>query len=134
MLISRTRVERTPSKAARRRKENPELVRLVVELKKAARAHEAPIWAAVAERLERPRHQVVPVNVGQLARVAAADETVAVPGKLLADGRLDKRLTVGAFGFSAEARGKIQAAGGTAVTLRELIKAHPDGAGVRLLA
>jgi len=57
-----------------------------------------------------------------------------VPGKLLADGRLAKRLTVAAFGFSAEARGKIHAAGGAAVTLRELVKSHPDGSGVRLLA
>jgi len=120
--------------AARRRKDNPELVRVLVELRKAARAHAAPIWAAVAERLERPRHQVVPVNVGQLARTTAADETVAIAGKLLADGRLDKRLTVGAFGFSAEARGKIRAAGGSALSLSELVKAHPDGSGVRLLA
>ena len=118
----------------RRRKGNPELVRLVVELKKAAKAHRAPIWAAVADRLERPRHQLVPVNVGQLERITQPGETVVVPGKLLADGLLAKRLTVGAFGFSAEARGKIQAAGGSAVSLREVVKAHPDGAGVRLLA
>jgi large subunit ribosomal protein L18e len=120
--------------AARRRKGNPELVRLVGELKKAARTHEAPIWAAVADRLERPRHQLVPVNVGQLGRLAEAGETIVVPGKLLADGPLAKRLTVGAFGFSTEARGKIQAAGGTALSLREMVRAHPDGSGVRLLA
>ncbi len=120
--------------AARRRKENPELVRLVVELKKAARAHEAPVWAAVADRLERPRHQSTPVNVGHLERLTAAGDTVVVPGKLLADGRLAKRLTVAAFHFSKQARGKIHAAGGSALSLHELLKAHPDGAGVRLLA
>jgi large subunit ribosomal protein L18e len=120
--------------AARRRKGNPELIRLVGELKKAAKAHEAPIWAAVADRLERPRHQLVPVNVGQLGRLAEAGETIVVPGKLLADGPLAKRLTVGAFGFSTEARGKIQAAGGTAMSLHEMVRAHPDGSGVRLLA
>jgi large subunit ribosomal protein L18e len=120
--------------AGRRRKGNPELVRLVGELRKSARTNSAPIWSAVADRLERPRHQLVPVNVGQLERLTEAGETVAVPGKLLADGRLGKRLTVGAFGFSAEARGKIHAAGGTALSLAQLVKAHPDGAGVRLLA
>jgi large subunit ribosomal protein L18e len=134
MLISRTRVEARSSMVARRRKGNPELLRLLVDLRRAARSHEAPIWAAVAERLERPRHQLVPVNVGQLGRIAEAGETVAVAGKLLADGRLDKRLTVGAAAYSADARGKIQAAGGSALSLRELVKAHPDGAGVRLLA
>ncbi len=120
--------------AERRRKGNPTLARLLVELRKNARAHSAPIWAAVAERLERPRHQLVPMNVGQLERLANAGETVAVAGKLLADGRLAKQLTVGAFAFSTEARGKVRAAGGTAVSLAELLKARPDGSGVRLLA
>ncbi len=119
---------------ARRRKGNPELLRLLAELRHAARQHAAPIWEAVAERLERPRHQTVPVNVGQLDRLARADETIVVPGKLLADGRLAKPLTVAAVAFSAEARTKIHAAGGTALGLRDVIKARPDGAGVRLLA
>ena len=119
--------------AVRRRKGNPELVRLTGELRKTARANDAPIWSAVADRLERARHQTVPVNVGHLERLAAAGETVVVAGKLLADGRLVKRLTVGAFHFSAEARAKVHAAGGTALSLAELLRAHPDGSGVRLL-
>jgi len=115
-------------------KENSELVRLVVELRRAARTHHAPIWSAIADRLERPRHQTVPLNVGHLERLAQPEETVAVPGKVLADGPLSKRLTVGAFAFSAEARAKIHAAGGSAVTLHDLVRTKPDGAGVRLLA
>ena len=115
-------------------KQNAELVRLVVELRRAARAHHAPVWASVADRLERPRHQSVPLNVGRLDRLAEPEETVAVPGKLLADGPLSKRLTVGAFAYSAEARAKIHAAGGSALSLHDLVRAKPDGAGVRLLA
>ncbi len=120
--------------ASRRRKGNPQLVHLLLELRRAARHGEVPIWSAVAERLDRARHGVVPLNVGQLERLAKAGETIAVPGKLLADGPLSKRLTVGAFGYSAEAKAKIHAAGGTALSLTELLKAHPDGTGVRLLA
>lgn len=116
------------------REKNPELHRVVVELRRAAHAHDAPIWGAVADRLERSRHQVTPLNVGQLDRVAGAEETVIVPGKLLADGPLSKPLTVAALAYSAEARSKVHAAGGTALTISELLKAKPDGAGVRLLA
>ena len=116
------------------RKENSELTRLLVELRRAARSHHAPIWASVADRLERPRHQTSPVNLGHLDRLATADETVVVPGKLLADGPLSKRLTVAAFAYSADARSKIHAAGGVALTLHDLMKSKPDGAGVRLLA
>lgn len=115
------------------REKNPELHRVVVELRRAARAHAAPIWSAVADRLERARHQTTPVNVGHLERLAEAEETVVVPGKLLADGPLSKALTVAAYSYSSGARAKVRAAGGTALTLSQLIEAKPDGAGVRLL-
>ena len=115
-------------------KANPVLRHTVHELRRAARAHDAPIWATVADRLERPRHAGKPVNVGHLQRLAAEQEAVVVAGKLLAAGPLTKPLTVGAFSFSVEARSKIRAAGGTALTIAELLKAHPDGAGVRIIA
>lgn len=116
------------------REKNPELHRVVVELRRAARAHDAPIWGAVADRLERSRHGGKPLNVGHLERVAAAEETVVVPGKLLSEGPLSKPLTVAALGYSTEARSKVHAAGGTALSISDLLKAKPDGAGVRLLA
>jgi len=115
-------------------KENSELVRLIVELRRTARSHKAPIWTSVADRLERPRHQALPVNVGHLERLTDAGETVVVPGKLLAEGRLSKKLTVAAFAYSKEARGKIHAAGGVAISVHDLLRTRPDGAGVRLFA
>jgi len=116
------------------RKQNPELARLIGQLRRAARTQHAPIWEAVADRLERPRHQTTPVNLGHLDRLARADETVVVPGKLLAEGPLSKPLTVAAFAYSAEARSKIRAIGGSALSLKDLLKSRPDGAGVRLFA
>jgi large subunit ribosomal protein L18e len=116
------------------REKNPELHRVVVELRRAAHAHDAPIWSSVADRLERTRHQVNPMNVGHLERVAKAEETVVIPGKLLADGPLSKPVTVAALSYSAGARSKVRAAGGTTLTISELLLAKPDGAGVRLLA
>ena len=116
------------------RKENPELARTLIELRKAAKANQAPVWGHLAEELARSRHQRSPVNVGHLERLARADETVVVPGKLLAAGRLSKPLTVAAFHYSAEARSKIHDAGGHALSIPELLKSRPDGAGVRILA
>ncbi len=113
-------------------KEDPELVHTLIALRRAAREHEAPIWAAVARGLARPRHRVVPVNVGHLARLAPEKATVVVPGKVLASGEIGRPLTVAAFHFSAAARQKIHAAGGSVLTIPELLKAHPDGRGVRI--
>ena len=116
------------------RKENAELAHVLVALRKASKTHEAPIWAAVAAKLARPRRKAKPVNVGHLERLAAANQTVVVPGKLLAHGTITKPLTVAAFHYSEDARTKIHAAGGTAISISELLKANADGKGVRLLA
>ncbi|HXW66937.1 MAG TPA: 50S ribosomal protein L18e [Thermoplasmata archaeon] len=115
------------------RQKNPELHRVVVALRRAADAHDAAIWGAVADRLERPRHGARPLNVGHLERIAEAEEWIVVPGKLLADGPLSKPITVGAAAYSGGAREKVHAAGGAALSILELVHARPDGAGVRLL-
>ncbi len=116
------------------RKENPELRHALLELRRASKAHDAPIWGDVARKLARPRHQVDPVNVGHLDRLAAPNDTVVVPGKLLAAGRLSKPLTVAAFNYSTGAREKVHAAGGTTLGLHELLKSKPNGTGVRIIA
>ena len=116
------------------RKENPELVRLLVALRKASKAQDAPVWGDVARRLDRGRHRSAPLNLRQLERLTEAKQTVVVPGKLLADGELTKPLTVAAFHYSDAARAKVHAAGGSALSIEELLKAKPDGSGVRLLA
>lgn len=115
------------------RKQNPELTHAVHELRRAAREHRAPIWDAAADRLERARHQTNPVNVGHLDRLASAKQTVLVPGKLLASGEIHLPVTVAAFGWSEMARSKVHAAGGTILSIHDLLKSRPDGAGVRLL-
>ncbi len=114
-------------------KQNPELTHAVLELRRAARANDAPIWGAVADRLERSRHQSVPVNVGHLDRAAGRSEAIVVPGKLLADGSLARALTVGVFDCSESARAKIHAAGGKVLTIHEMLRWRPDGAGVRIV-
>ncbi|MCI4367033.1 MAG: 50S ribosomal protein L18e [Thermoplasmata archaeon] len=114
------------------RKDNPELAHLLIALRKASKAHGAAIWGDTARRLARGRHQVNPVNVGHLERLAEAQETILVPGKLLAEGRLTKPLTVAALHYSQAARAKIHSAGGTALSIEELLKSKPSGEGVRL--
>jgi len=116
------------------RKENPELAHLLVTLRKASTAHNAPLWREVARHLARGRHKVRPMNVGQLERLAEANQTVIVPGKLLAEGRISKPMTVAALHYSEAARAKLHSAGGTALTIEELLKSRPDASGVRLLA
>jgi kynurenine formamidase len=46
---------------------------------------------------------------------------------------IDKKVTVGAFMFSASAKNKILATGGSALTVDQFVKKFPDGSGVKLV-
>jgi large subunit ribosomal protein L18e len=51
----------------------------------------------------------------------------------LGSGSLSKKLTVAAYDFSESAKKKIAAAGGKHLTIPEMVKKHPDGAGIRIM-
>jgi large subunit ribosomal protein L18e len=55
-----------------------------------------------------------------------------VPGKVLGEGDLTKKVTVVAFSFSDEARTKI-AKSGKAMTITELLKSNPKAQKVKIL-
>ena len=100
-------------------KTNPQLQETITALRRKAHSEEAPIWLRLAEDLAKPTRQRVIVNLSRINRFAQDGETVVVPGKVLAAGELDKKVTVVAWQFSASAREKI-AEKGNAVLLDEL--------------
>ncbi len=102
-------------------------------LRRAAKAHGAPSWAAVADLLERPRRRRVAVNLSKINRYASEGEMVVVPGKVLGSGTLEKRVVVAALAFSGKALEKIKASGGRAVTLQEAVRENPRGSRIRII-
>ena len=112
---------------------NPVLRRASVTLEKAGKKQKAAIWAEASRMLSNPSKTRVEVNVGRLSRVAEDGEAVFVPGKVLGNGVFQRKVTVGAFAFSASARSKIEATGGKALSVEEFLKKHPDGSGVKLV-
>ena len=114
------------------RKTNPALLSLTRDLRKTSWDNQAPIWRDIAIRLEKPTKNRVEVNVSRVDRYAKEGDTVIVPGKLLAAGAISKKVTVAAYGFSESAKSKIKAAGGEALTIRELMERTPKGEKVRI--
>ncbi len=115
------------------RKENPQLVKLIEDLKAKSREHKAPVWRTIAEKLERADRIWSEVNVSKIARFAKEGEMLVIPGKLLGSGSITFAVTVAVFKTSEQARKKIAAAGGRTVTIGELVSANPSGAGVRIM-
>jgi len=112
---------------------NPHLRMTVRFLKKAHRRYNAALWATVAELLSRPRRSRVIVNVGELNRLLNDGDIAVVPGKVLGDGELSKKVTVAAWSFSKTAVDKIKAVGGEAITIPELVRRMPKPGGVKLI-
>ena len=112
---------------------DPNVASLIVELRKASKNNEAPIWRSISKRLQKSRRSRPQVNVSKLNRYTKNDEFVVIAGKVLGSGELDHSVNVAAVTFSEGARNKILAAEGRVLTISELINEKPKGSGVIIL-
>lgn len=110
-----------------RRKTNPELVKTIIEAKKGEK------WLEVAGILSSPRVKKINVNLDKIEKEAKEGEVIVVPGKVLSEGELSKKIKVVAFSFSEKAKEKISKAKGETLTILEEIKKNPDGKGIKIL-
>jgi len=115
-------------------KSNQVLVQLIADLKKRAHENEAPIWKDIANRLSKPNRSFAQVNISSLARHAKKNDVIVVPGKVLGVGSLEYPVTVGALSFSGSAEDKIKKAGGTSLSIKEMVNKYPSGKGVRIIS
>ncbi len=112
---------------------NPELIKLIQFLKKQSKETNAGIWLDIAEDLSRPSRKHVAVNLSKINRYAQKNETIVVPGKILASGVLDHAVTVAAFAASDKAKEKLLAVKGKYLSIAELVKKNPQGSNVRIV-
>jgi len=119
--------------AKKNNKTNPALNTLIHQLKKLASEKDRQIWKDIAIRLEKPSRNWAEVNLNRISRYTAEKETALIPGKVLSDGDLTKKISIAAWSFSEKAADKIKKAGGKTMSIEELIKNNPDGKNIRIL-
>jgi len=113
---------------------NEHTIRLVAELKKKSIEDNVAIWKKVAVELELPTRRRKIVNLSKIDRFASANETILVPGKLLASGNINQKITVVAYSFSKQAKEKVESAGGKAFTINQFIKENPKSTNLRIMS
>jgi len=109
------------------------LRKLLDELEKASKRHNAPVWARVAELLAKPTRERPAVNLSKINRYADEGDMVIVPGKVLGAGVLEKRVTIAAYSFSEAALEKIKASGSRAITLEQALRENPRGSRTKII-
>ena len=112
---------------------DPNTRALINALKKLSTKHETRIWRRVAELVSRPSRKRLAVNVGKISRHSKEGDIVVVPGKVLGSGSIRHKVTVAAMSASATARSLIIEAGGSLISIDELLNQVPKGNGVTII-
>jgi len=112
---------------------NPYTKQLIETLKKKSIELKAPIWRAVAEKLEKPRRKKVEVNLGEIDKHTSSGDTLLVPGVVLGNGSLSKQVKIAALRFSSSAEKKIKENGSEILTIERLLEENPTGKNVKIL-
>jgi len=110
-------------------KDNEQLNKLIGSLK----IEKKGFWKKVVYELAKPRRRRIEVNLTKLDVYGNDGTTILVPGKVLGAGNLTKKITVAAFSFSTSAKKLIEASGGKAITISELLMSNKDGKDVVIL-
>mgnify|MGYP001563260795 CR=1 FL=1 len=90
-------------------------------------------WNQVAAILSGPRSKRLNLNLGEISKISKAGETIAVPGKVLSQGEINKKIKLIAFAFSERAREKILGVKGETESIFNEIKKNPGAKGIRIL-
>ncbi len=112
---------------------NPNLKGLIEELKKLGSEKNIPLWKRIAKDLEKPGRNSRAVNLSSINRNTKDNETIIVPGKVLGDGVLEHKLTIGAFSYSKGALEKISKAEAKAMFIKDFMGMDIKGKRIRII-
>lgn len=106
---------------------------LIENLRKKSFELNAPIWRTISEKLETPTRKRIEVNLSDIERNTEENDVIIVPGVVLASGDLNKKITIAAWKFSAQAKEKINKSKSKTLTIEELVEKYPKGSGVKII-
>jgi large subunit ribosomal protein L18e len=104
---------------------NQVLFDTIRDLRKLSVSSGVGTWKAVAKVLAGSASHRAQTNLSKISKYTNGGEVVIVPGKVLGEGILSKKVTIVAFNASETAISKIEAAGGKFVTIKDYISKNP---------
>jgi len=102
-------------------------------LKKASKENEAPIWAKVADFVQKSRSNQKTVNLNKIDETTEDGNAIVITGKVLGTGNLSHKVSVSSFSISNSAAKKIKESGGEVLKFSEMIEKFPTGKGVKII-
>jgi large subunit ribosomal protein L18e len=109
------------------RKNNLELTNSIL----AAKKHDA--WVEVAGLLSGPRRNRININLDEINSRCKEGENIIIPGKVLSQGQIEKKIKIIAFNFSEKAKEKLLSAKCQLSYIIDEIKLNPSAKGLKIL-
>lgn len=90
-------------------------------------------WLDLARILSGPRRKRKSINLKELEEESKDGDVLVVPGKVLSQGELNKKVKVVALGFSENAKEKLSKSKKEFSYLIDEIKKNPDAKNIKIL-
>ena len=110
-----------------KRKTNSDLIETINSAKKNEK------WMEVASLLSTPRRKRINLNLGKIDESVKEGDIIVIPGKVLSEGEITKKIKIIALGFSEMAKEKLLNAKCEVGLLLNEIKKNPDAKGIKIL-
>ncbi len=121
-MKSKTKIEKQI-----KNKKNPELVETIITAKKNNK------WLKIAELLSAPKRKRISINLSKINEQVKEGEKIIVPGKVLSQGNINKKIKIIALNFSEKAKEKLKNSGCEAASIINEIKSNPDFKDIKII-
>ena len=109
------------------RKTNPSLIETFASAKKNNG------WKKIADILSSPTRRQSRLNLSEIDKQTSAGDTVLIPGKVLSQGEITKKIKICALSASKNAREKMKHSKTEFLTINEEINKNPKCEGIKIL-
>jgi large subunit ribosomal protein L18e len=118
---------KTKIKKQVRRKTNQELVETILKSAKNDK------WISVAQIISGSKKNRLSLNLNQIDLDAKDGETIVIPGKVLSQGEVTKKIKIVALNFSENAKDKLSRMKKDFSMLEAELKSNPEGKNIRII-
>lgn len=126
VMVVKFKISKTHIKKKTARKTNLILVETIKEARK------NPAWFKLSHILSGPTRKQTAINLSQLDKESKAGDTIIIPGKVLSQGELTKKLRLCALSFSEKAIEKMKKTKSEAVSILEEIRKNHKAEGIKI--
>ena len=114
-------------KTRSRKKTNPEIVSTIKVASKNVN------WMPIAKILSGPTRLLISLNLNQIDKNSSIGDTLIVPGKVLSQGDLTKKIKICALSISKQAQEKLKNTKSEFIKIIDEIKKNSKAEGIKIL-